>query len=196
MFNAFEPRKMTASMLGLTLTACIADDDGRARGESERDEGSSAVFEKRVSHSRDDAEEKPSGTVYLHSSDLEFARDDIHDTVLVGMRFTNVTVPPGATIDHAYVQLTADEVHSGATDLVIRAHDTDDAGRFKSKKHDISSRPLTSATVDWTSLWRKTSLIIHLKSSIWVSRTIQVAMMPFSFLENQEGFFPQTDKGV
>ena len=149
MFNAFEPRKMTASMLGLTLTACIADDDGRARGESERDEGSSAVFEKRVSHSRDDAEEKPSGTVYLHSSDLEFARDDIHDTVLVGMRFTNVTVPPGATIDHAYVQLTADEVHSGATDLVIRAHDTDDAGRVKSKKHDISSRPLTSATVDW-----------------------------------------------
>ncbi|MEM7156420.1 MAG: hypothetical protein AAF799_26440 [Myxococcota bacterium] len=107
-----------------------------------------------MTHSRDDAEEKTNGKMYLTSSDLELVEDAIHDTDSVGVRFTNISIPRGASIEHAYVQFTADEKHSGSTSLVIRAHDTNDAGRFTTAKYNLSGRSLTDASVNWNpSAW-------------------------------------------
>lgn len=138
----------TAALLGLTLSACLAADEGRPGDELTRANGTQ-TFDKRVTRSQDDAEQKTNGKMYLTSSDLELVDDAVHDTEMVGMRFTGVTIPPGATIESAYVQFTADEKHSGATSLLIRAHDTNDAGAFTKAKHNLSNRPLTDAAVAW-----------------------------------------------
>src|SRR4029453_13648413 len=71
--------------------------------------GTSAV-EVRVSAGSDDAEEDAAGTVSLTSGDLELTRDSTDQTV--GVRFRSVAIPPGATIQRAWVQFTVDEASS------------------------------------------------------------------------------------
>ena len=68
-----------------------------------------------------DAEESAAGAMYLNSSDLEFVNDGFNSAgnQTVGMRFNAVTIPRGATITRAYVQLQVDETGSTATSLTI-----------------------------------------------------------------------------
>ena len=68
-----------------------------------------------VAAESDDAEEEgvggsSPGAVYLDSSDLELVRDNgsTQGTQQVGIRFTNITVPVGATITNAYISFVAD----------------------------------------------------------------------------------------
>ena len=67
------------------------------------------IFERRVSTGNDDAEENPSGSVNLSSSDLELVQES--STQTIGIRFQNVNVPPEATIVKAWLQFQADESH-------------------------------------------------------------------------------------
>jgi hypothetical protein len=98
----------------------------------------------------DDAEENVgSGSVGLTSSDLELVTDG-STLQTVGMRFTNVTVPRGATITNAYVQLSVDEVSTGSTGLTLAAQAADNAPTFTTATRNISSRAKTPATVSWT----------------------------------------------
>ncbi len=107
------------------------------------------IFEVRVATGNDDAEQRvSSGSVNLSSSDLELIADGSNDQ-LVGMRFTNVTVPNGATISSAYTQFQVDETNSGATSVNIQAQDIDDAPTFSTSSNNISSRSRTSASVAW-----------------------------------------------
>ncbi|KRT70627.1 MAG: fibronectin type III domain-containing protein, partial [candidate division NC10 bacterium CSP1-5] len=78
---------------------------------------SASGLEVRVAASTDDAEEKPSGSMSLTSSDIELVFDGSDQTV--GMRFNAVTIPPGAAITNAYIQFQVDEANSEATSLVI-----------------------------------------------------------------------------
>ncbi len=105
------------------------------------------VVETRVAVGNDDAEESATGAVDLTSSDLELVFDDGNQTV--GMRFAGLGIPAGATIIGAYVQFTADETPSNATSLVIRAQAVDNAATFTTAAFGISSRPRTSAAVNW-----------------------------------------------
>ncbi len=108
-----------------------------------------AIFETRIASDQDDAEENAaSGSMYLDSSDLEFTEDGSTAQV-VGMRFVDVAVPPGATIVEAYVQFQVDETDSEATALTIRGQRSDHAPAFGSNSRNISSRPLTQASVAW-----------------------------------------------
>ncbi len=99
---------------------------------------------------RDDAEENiGSGAVSLTSSDLELTTDGT-TVQSVGMRFTNVTVPRGATITNAYVQFGVDEVSTGAASLSVAAQDVDNAPAFTTASRNVSSRTSTAARVSWT----------------------------------------------
>ncbi len=112
--------------------------------------GTPMVLETRVSSSSDDAEESvSSGSMYRTSSDLELV-DAGSTPQLVGMRFTGLTIPQGATITAAYIQFTVDETDSGTTSLTIRGQDADDAASFSSSSYDISSRATTSASASWS----------------------------------------------
>jgi hypothetical protein len=108
---------------------------------------SAQTFEKRISSNMDDVEEKSNGRMYTTSSDLELTYDGNEQTV--GLRYTSVTIPQGATITNAYVQFTTDETNSGATSLTIRAEDENNASAFSESNYNVTSRRQTVAAVNW-----------------------------------------------
>ncbi|MEJ2259762.1 MAG: Ig-like domain-containing protein, partial [Nitrosopumilaceae archaeon] len=70
----------------------------------------------------------------------------------VGLRFTNLNVPQGATITSAYIQFETDETDSIETSLILKAQDADDTSTFTSATNDITNRPTTTASVSWNSV--------------------------------------------
>lgn len=106
------------------------------------------VLSRRVESSNDDAEELASGQIRTVSSDLELVYDGSNQ--IVGMRFNNITIPQGATINSAYVQFQVDEVKSVDTTLTIRGEQSDNATLFLKESGNLSSRPQTASTVYWS----------------------------------------------
>jgi len=109
--------------------------------------GSNIIFEKRISASTDDAEERSSGSMYLNSTDLELVYDSGNQKV--GMRFNSITIPKGTVIKSAYIQFKVDETASGTTSLVIKAQSIDNSATFTSTASDITNRTLTTAGASW-----------------------------------------------
>src|ERR671925_1373223 len=111
--------------------------------------GGSPSGDVRIAASSDDAEEKPSGSMDLTSSDLELVTDGTA-VQTVGLRFPGLAVPQGATVTNAYIQFVADEAQSEATALTIKAQAADNAATFTTGAFNVSSRPRTSASVAWS----------------------------------------------
>jgi hypothetical protein len=118
----------------------------------------SAQLQVRIATGDDDAEQSlTSGVMYLGSEGsasgfLElgyyFWRRD------VGLRFQNVTIPQGATINSATVTLSASDTNSTNTRLTVTAEASDNAAPFTTANSNISSRVTTTFTVDWnTANW-------------------------------------------
>ncbi len=101
-----------------------------------------------ITEGKDDAEQRSNGSVTLTSNDLEMVEGG-SGTQTVGLRYTDIAIPAGATVNHAYLQFTAEEARSGATDLVIRAEDSGDAKMFVKQKNNLSNRDLTTEKTDW-----------------------------------------------
>lgn len=123
----------------------------------------SVLLESRISASNDDAEERISdGDMSRTSTDLELISDG-GDDQLVGMRFQNMTIPQGATIDSAYIVFTVDETNTGATSVTIRGQDIDNATTFNNSDNNISSRTTTTAFRDWNSIpvWNTVNDTFH-----------------------------------
>jgi hypothetical protein len=104
----------------------------------------------RVSATSDDAEENSSGTVNLHHASIELVYD--RNNQVVGIRFTKVQVPRGATILYAYVQFQSEGINSQATTLRITGQAVDNAQTFKNTKRNISSRERTQNSSLWAPL--------------------------------------------
>ena len=102
----------------------------------------------RVRAASDDAEQQSDGTV-LNSSDLELL-DDKSEHQVVGLRFTQVSIPPGATITRAYVQFTADKSSATTAPMSIYGQATDSAATFSGARGDVSNRPRTTAAAAWS----------------------------------------------
>lgn len=111
-----------------------------------------------VATSSDDAEQRTdTGAMTLNSTDLEPVNNDNNSSEphAVGLRFTNLAVPQGATIASAYIQFTTDSspVNSaGNATFTITGEDVDDAATFTSTNFDMTGRADTSATVNWTGI--------------------------------------------
>jgi hypothetical protein len=110
--------------------------------------GTLQTLDIQINTGADDAEEKATGSVSLSSSDLELIFDKTDQTV--GLRFSNVTIEPGAVIVDAWVQFTVDEASSGGTELLLQGEASPDAQGFTNSTNNISSRPRTNAQVDWS----------------------------------------------
>ena len=109
--------------------------------------GGTVILEVRVAASSDDAEEGVANSMDLTSSDLELVVEDVIQQV--GMRFTGVTIPQGATIADAYVQFQVDETSSGTSALTIEGEAADNALTFSATPSNISLRSRTAAGVAW-----------------------------------------------
>jgi hypothetical protein len=106
------------------------------------------TLERRVAASADDAEEHANRDVDVSSSDLELVQED--DTQVVGIRFRNVTVPPGATIVNAYVRFQVDETSSGTATLRIYGQASANPLAFAETDGNVSGRPRTGNFITWT----------------------------------------------
>ena len=109
-----------------------------------------SVVDIRVSNSNDDAEEHD-GIVDFASSDLELV-DDGFGVQTIGIRFTGVNVPAGASITNAYVEFETDETDIGNTSLILHGESSSDAAPFTATAFDISNRTLVSSTVAWNNV--------------------------------------------
>jgi len=118
--------------------------------------GANVVFgetwEGKITSSQDCVEQSnatPSGAMDYGSSDLEFMDDG--GIQVIGLRFTNVQVPAGATISKAHVVVWGEEIETNATcNIIIQAHLTPNAPAFGSAAGDLSNRPLTTAVAKWS----------------------------------------------
>ena len=90
--------------------------------------GGSTVLDVPVRAGSDDAEERSASTS-VTGGDMELVVDGT-SVQTDGLRFTGVTVPPGATITNAYVQFQADEAGSVATNLTIVGQAADESARL------------------------------------------------------------------
>ena len=108
----------------------------------------------RVSRGDDDVEEHVlNGQVSTGSSDLELIRDDNDgQKQLVGLRFNNVSVPPGATITNAFIEFTTDETDTETTHMVIHGEASDNAPRFQTWNWYLWGLQRTSASVTWNNV--------------------------------------------
>ena len=105
-----------------------------------------------VTISADDAEERISnGVVSLNSTDLEMIADGSVNQY-VGMRFPNMVIDQGTPLSSAYIDFVVDEVQTTSTSLTFRGQAADNAPVFTTTAYDISSRPLTTASVSWNSI--------------------------------------------
>ncbi|MCU9849246.1 cadherin domain-containing protein [Defluviimonas sp. WL0024] len=106
------------------------------------------TFEQRVSSGADDIEQRPSGSIYTNSSDLELINDG-GNLQTVGIRFNAIGIPQGSIITNAYIQFKTDEVSTGAASLEIRGDDSDNAAPFTSTPGILSARMTTDASALW-----------------------------------------------
>ena len=132
----------------------------------------------RVSGGNDDAEEATAGagigSISFTSTDLELVEDGTRGNQYVGMLFRNILITQGKTIKSAYIEFTVDEAGTAGTkdpNLIIYAHNVDNAPAFTSTNYDLSSRPSTTSTVNWliTDSWA----IGSKKKTIDISLVIQ-----------------------
>jgi uncharacterized protein YjiK len=112
--------------------------------------GSVQFLDVRVSASLDDAEQLDTNGMRLANADLDMLIDDAANNVAVGLRFTGLGIPQGASVTNAYVQFEADEPHSDLTLLTIKGQDADNALTFASTSSNITSRPMTTASGNWS----------------------------------------------
>ncbi len=134
----------------------VTDDSGETAEATARIEvlaaaGETSTVQVRVAHSFDDAEEKEDGgSMYMDSSDLELVNDDhVGGDQIIGMRFEAIDIPRGAEITAASVAFTVDEPSGVETRLDIHGEAIGNAPRFTEEAADVSSRPMTTASVAW-----------------------------------------------
>lgn len=107
--------------------------------------GATQTADIRVAAGLDDAEQLATGFLDVASSDLELVDERVPQ--VVGLRFTGLGSPPGATITAAWVQFTVDEASAGPAALTIAGHDVGDAPNFSGG--GIGLLPRTNESVDW-----------------------------------------------
>lgn len=99
-----------------------------------------------VAASSDDAREAATTVVTLTGTSIAMSAG----TIWAGLRFLNVTIPPGSTINTAVIQLNVVDTSNDDPNFDIYGNDVDDATTFLAVNGDISGRARTTAKTTWT----------------------------------------------
>jgi len=93
------------------------------------------------------------GEMDLDDSDLElvYEDEDQGDMQIVGLRFTDITIPKGTKIKDAWVQFDVDDTGGGWLPVFVQIYGelSPNAATFTKDDFDISSRPTTKKSVWW-----------------------------------------------
>jgi len=96
-----------------------------------------------VSADSDDADETSGGTMYVTDGSSFFSSH-------VGFRFQNVTIPAGATVTSATLEVFSNSNGTTSFSADLTAEDHDDPPTFTTSNGNISSRTLTTAQTLWS----------------------------------------------
>ncbi len=110
----------------------------------EEEEDPVATFSTSVAASSDDATENVSSGYVIRTANIEASA-----IYLAGLRFTNVTIPQGATITSATLDVVVNNSINDIPDIDIYCQAADNAAAFSTTPYDISSRALTTAKGQW-----------------------------------------------
>jgi uncharacterized protein YjiK len=100
-----------------------------------------------VQSSSDDAEESSTGSVNFTDSLLEIVENSGNQ--VIGIRFKNISIPNNAVILNAYIQFTSASTDINLASLFIYGQADDNPASFNRSKLSITTRPLTTAWVEW-----------------------------------------------
>lgn len=103
------------------------------------------TFTASVAASTDDAQES-SGTVVVDGTNLNANTA----AQLSGMRFLAVTIPPGSTIDAAYLTISIVSTSYDDPDVTIRSSKEANPATFNTGASHLTNRAKTTASVTWT----------------------------------------------
>lgn len=103
-----------------------------------------------VSSSSDDASQRDNGSNFSTTDDTLISTSHNNPTVRsnLGFRFNTVTVPNGASITSATLDIYVPNQDDPQLD--IYGHDVDNAPTFSAGANDVNTRARTTATVNWT----------------------------------------------
>lgn len=102
-------------------------------------------FTRRVNANEDDSEQQLNDAILLNSDDLDFQNGR-----LVGLRFRDVPLPPGAMIESANVQFTASAAsNAGTLTVEIAAEANANPAPFTATLNDLAARSKTGSPVEW-----------------------------------------------
>ncbi|NJM94020.1 MAG: T9SS type A sorting domain-containing protein [Cytophagales bacterium] len=114
--------------------------------------------------SSDDAEQENDGIDALYDDDLDAGWEgdpEDFNILTTGLRFQNVSIPKGATIDSAFIEVYSHEAKTAddVAEITIWGVNEDNTVTFD-EENLITARPATSAEVAWTvneawGLWTK-----------------------------------------
>ncbi len=104
-----------------------------------------------VGPSGHDGSNRPTGELDLTSSDLEITDDVSWNGAgqILGLRFTNISIPNGALITSAHVEFVSKSDEADAASFTIKGEASDNALTFENTVNNISIRSTTNASVDW-----------------------------------------------
>ncbi|MEM6378839.1 MAG: IPT/TIG domain-containing protein [Bacteroidota bacterium] len=118
-------------------------------------DNSLVTVEVAINDVNDDVEEAADGRMTLDSADLELGEFDTFGTPdvglqKIGLRFNNVTVPSGVTIEEAKIVFVADQT-AGAnpTEMTVFGENIGNANAYTDDLNNLSSRSLTTANAVW-----------------------------------------------
>ena len=105
----------------------------------------------RVSSDNDDAEQFFTlGTMTRDNNEIIIGYSALNARLqTVGMRFQNLDIPQGATINSAYIEFKAADIDASTADYIIYGENIDDAKQFTKKSGNISDRDKTLASENW-----------------------------------------------
>ncbi len=106
-----------------------------------------------LSDNQDTEERKSNGRIDDNDKNLDivFEKPNGRDTreQLIGLRFEEIKIPKGASIDSAYLDFYAKNSDSGITNVIVEIEASDDALALSKTDYDVSSRTALPINYTW-----------------------------------------------
>ena len=129
---------------GNTLISAHADGSLRSWAANISTSATSNVVKKKITATNDDAEQNINNSMNLSSDDLDMGERK------VGMRFTNLSIPQGATIQSAFIHFKSKDGSTAVSNFSIVGQAANSASAFTGSNNNISGRQKTNSSVSWS----------------------------------------------
>src|SRR3990167_4673104 len=98
----------------------------------------------------DDADQETAGSAGVLNNTTEILGTSTNESEYIGFRITNVTIPQGATINHAAFKVYMASFSTTSETWTLKGENADNSAVFSTATNDISGRTLTTANISNT----------------------------------------------